>query len=172
MESITYLWSDGNVKIQHADRNGSGIVAEDFQLILNSPTILQCRDLTMDCPLFSFKDYSVLHNVKIIRVTYDIDPAHLAQFLEQPGVKPIVVMLHFDRANIDNVLDHFCKVFSSAVVPSPLKIVFDKCKDHLAEFLEINKTSGEKLEFKKGVSAGYERFSFKFYNYTLERSSI
>ncbi|KAI1691162.1 hypothetical protein DdX_22056 [Ditylenchus destructor] len=112
MESITYLWSDGNVKIQHADGNGSGIVAEDFQLILNSPTILQCRDLTMDCPLFSFNDHNVLYNVKVIRVTYfyDIDPAHFAQFLEQPGVKPVVVMLHFDRANIDNVLDLLCKV--------------------------------------------------------------
>ncbi|KAI1694704.1 hypothetical protein Ddc_21879 [Ditylenchus destructor] len=43
MESIAYLWRDGVIYIENARNDDSRIGAEDFPLILNSPTILQCR---------------------------------------------------------------------------------------------------------------------------------
>ncbi|KAI1690471.1 hypothetical protein DdX_22461 [Ditylenchus destructor] len=62
MESIAYLWRDRDIGIRHVlDQR---IVAEDFQPILNSPIILQCRKLDMDNAQFSFKDYKVLYTVK------------------------------------------------------------------------------------------------------------
>ncbi|KAI1694027.1 hypothetical protein DdX_20326 [Ditylenchus destructor] len=57
MESIAYLWRDGNINIENKQSYGGRIVAEDFQLVLNSPTILQCQNLCMDNAHFSFKDY-------------------------------------------------------------------------------------------------------------------
>ncbi|KAI1691611.1 hypothetical protein DdX_21765 [Ditylenchus destructor] len=63
MESITYLWRDRDTILLPVSNNHR-IVAEDFQPILNSPTILQCRMLDMHNAQFSFKDYKVLYTVK------------------------------------------------------------------------------------------------------------
>ncbi|KAI1694626.1 hypothetical protein Ddc_21947 [Ditylenchus destructor] len=179
MESIAYLWRDYEIEICNDDE--SRIVAEQFQPILDSPTILQCRLLKIDNAHFSFKDYKVLYSVKIIEMFYVgddyIEPNYWADFLEQPGVKPIV---SFDnnnnRANIDNLIDRLKEAFSSAVSPNSFKIVFAQSsiyKQPLTEFRETNKTTSEKLELKKGLPAEYqEDWLQDFDNYTLERSSI
>ncbi|KAI1712564.1 hypothetical protein Ddc_12355 [Ditylenchus destructor] len=159
MESISYLWRD--YKINIGDDDGTRIVAENFQLILNSPTILQCRQLDMDNAHFSFKDYKVLYNVKVMKLTYFdsefIDPNDWADFLEQPGNKPILVFYDIRRKFIDNLLVRLKKDFSSAVVPNAFKIVFLLYKyedeEPLTKFRDTNKASSETLELKKGLPA-------------------
>ncbi|KAI1699041.1 hypothetical protein DdX_17560 [Ditylenchus destructor] len=178
MEAIAFLWRDGDIKIRNAKEHGAPIVAEDFLPILNSATILQCRELKMYKAHFSFKDYKILYTVQVIRLIYEriyyerIDPTHIAQFLEHPGVKPVVCVVHNQRASIANVLDHLCKVFSSGVVSNPYKVVFSLYQDDLIKFRETNKTSGEKLELKKRIPIAYERIDLNYNDYTLERSSI
>ncbi|KAI1691999.1 hypothetical protein Ddc_23917 [Ditylenchus destructor] len=157
MESIAHLWCDRKISVWNG---GSGIVAEDIQLILDSPTILQCRYLFMHRAHFSFKDYKILYNAKIIEIYYEIDYPYKydhdywPQFLEQPGT------------------------FSSAVSPNAFKIVFAQNRKPLTEFRKTNETSGEKLELKKGLPTEYQNenldrfYNRKYFNYTLERSSI
>ncbi|KAI1690672.1 hypothetical protein Ddc_24797 [Ditylenchus destructor] len=178
MESITYLWRDGNISIWDIEGYGKRIGAEDFLPILNSPTILQCRDLEMINADFSFKNYKILYSVKVIEIDIrreDIDLNHLLGFLEQPGVKPVVALLSF-REYIDIILDRLSKVFSSATVPNAFKIVFSQYKTEppLTEFRETNKTSGEKLELKKALPVEYKRLLLQnhYEYYTLERSRI
>ncbi|KAI1702716.1 hypothetical protein Ddc_16944 [Ditylenchus destructor] len=109
MESIAHLWCDGKIIIW----NGStGIVAENFQLILDSPKIMQCRHLYMTRAQFSFKDYKLLYNAKIIENHYyndKTDPNYWPQFLEQTGMKPLVVLRGLHRESINTLLDHLCK---------------------------------------------------------------
>ncbi|KAI1702333.1 hypothetical protein DdX_15515 [Ditylenchus destructor] len=178
MESITYLWSDGRIEIWDIDGCGKRIAAEDFLPILNSPTILQCRELMMINADFSFKNYNVLYSVKVIEIdhtTGDIDANHYLDFLEKPGVKPVVALYDFSRRNVDNVLDLLSEDFSSATVPNAFKIVFERYKIYqpLTEFRETNNTSGEKLELKKGAPVEYQHRFFKDNKYwTLERAKI
>ncbi|KAI1698642.1 hypothetical protein Ddc_18991 [Ditylenchus destructor] len=181
MESIAYLWRDGTIYIWHAHENArnddSRISAEDFPLILNSPTILQCRILEMEHAHFSFKDYKVLYTVRVIDVDYDddeIDPNSWLQFLEQPGVKPVVVLRDVRRESVDNVLGCILKAFSSAVSPNAFKVVFAEIDEELTEFRETNKTSGEILELKKGLPVECQEEDMHEYknDCTLERSGI
>ncbi|KAI1692578.1 hypothetical protein Ddc_23530 [Ditylenchus destructor] len=196
MESISHLWCDRKINVW---KDGSKIVAEDFQLILNSPTILQCRYLYMENAHFSFKDYKVLYNAKIIENYYydnKTDSNYWPQFLEQPGVKPLVVLRDLYRNSINTVIDHLSKAqsnlfkpiplgigsgwgpavgswmaFSSAVSPNAFKIVFAENRKPLTEFRKTNETSGEKLELKKGLPIEYQdEYLNKYFNYTLERS--
>ncbi|KAI1693610.1 hypothetical protein Ddc_22660 [Ditylenchus destructor] len=124
MESITYLWRNGNITIQSL----TGIIgAEDFLSILNSPTILQCRILGMNNANFSFKDYKVLYTVEFICIYYfmmEIDLNSWQQFLEEPEGKPVVIFHHLSRHFIDNLFGKLSKAFSSAVSPNAFKIVF------------------------------------------------
>ncbi|KAI1715184.1 hypothetical protein Ddc_11114 [Ditylenchus destructor] len=181
MESIAYLWRNDKISVYNAgitipnDRN-TRIIAEDFQLILNSPTILQCRYLKMYKADFSFKDYKVLHTVNVLELHYDdkyeIDPRYCPEFLEQLGVKPVVAFLYLRRADIDKLLDRLSKAFCSAVLPNAFKIVFAYCNDPMTEFQETNTTSGEKLDLKKGLPVECQKYLGDHGNYTLERSSI
>ncbi|KAI1695376.1 hypothetical protein Ddc_21275 [Ditylenchus destructor] len=102
-------------------------------------------------------------------------PNYWLEFLEKPGVKPVVVFHYVYRENIDNLLDNISKTFSTAVMPNAFKIVFVQffSNEPLTEFQETNKISGEKLELKKGFPVEYqdERF-IEYHTYTLERSSI
>ncbi|KAI1697760.1 hypothetical protein Ddc_19541 [Ditylenchus destructor] len=97
---------------------------------------------------FSFKDYKLLYNAKIIENYYyndETDPDYWPQFLEQPGMKPLVVLRYLYRESINTLVDHLFKAFSSA----------------------------EKLELKKGLPTGYQNKYFNgYFNYTLERSRI
>ncbi|KAI1715176.1 hypothetical protein Ddc_11106 [Ditylenchus destructor] len=181
MESLTYLWRDGKIWICNAQKYDGRIVAEHFQLILNSPTILQCQTLGMQNAHFSFKDYKILYTVRVIKIFYygedeiDLWLPYWQQFLEQPGVKPVVVFHYLRRNNINRVLDQFSKAFSSAVSPNPFKIVLaENTKPlRLIEFRKTNKTSGENLELKKRLPIEYQTEYLELYdNYTLERSSI
>ncbi|KAI1703250.1 hypothetical protein Ddc_16635 [Ditylenchus destructor] len=120
MESIAYLWRDSNIFIRNEEfirnpelEDSNRIVAEDFQTILNSPTILQCRELNITNPYFPFKDYKVLYTVKVISVldSYgDFDLSYWQQFIEQPGVKPLVALHISGRGIIDNALDRLKEV--------------------------------------------------------------
>ncbi|KAI1695335.1 hypothetical protein DdX_19633 [Ditylenchus destructor] len=174
MESIAHLWRDGSISV--ANNDGSLIVAEDFQLILNSPTILQCRKLAMDNAHFSFKDYKVLYTVKVIETwcdNEDFGPNCWLEFLEQPGVKPIVALRCFGREYIDITLDRLKQAFFSAVVPNAYKVVFTQDDDSLSEFRETNTNANEILELKKGLPVEYQEEDLEdFDNYTLERSAI
>ncbi|KAI1693441.1 hypothetical protein DdX_20656 [Ditylenchus destructor] len=126
MESIAYLWRDGDIYIS-TDDDDNLIDAEDFQMILNSPTILKCRKLELYNARFSFKNYKVLYDVKIIETwcdNEDFGPNCWLEFLEQPGVKPIVSLRYFGREYIDIALDRLKKAFLSAVSPNAFKIVF------------------------------------------------
>ncbi|KAI1690531.1 hypothetical protein Ddc_24876 [Ditylenchus destructor] len=185
MESIAYLWSNGKIIIWNARSFGSRIVAEDFQPILNSPTILQCQTLSMTNAHFSFKDYKVLYTVKVIVTSYGyvrFDPSYWSKFLEEPGVKPLVVLSAARHEYINNILDRLCKAFSSAVLPNAFKMLFKFYGESLTifaenggpltEFRETNKTSGEILELKKGLPDEYQESFEDEYNYTLARSSI
>ncbi|KAI1701560.1 hypothetical protein DdX_16035 [Ditylenchus destructor] len=185
MESIAYLWREGDITIFKDTCAERIIVAEDFQLILNSPMILQCRELYTANAQFSFKDYKVLYSVKVIIIFYDeqenIDFNYWPQFLEQPGVKPIVVFRWLEPESVDDVLGHLSKAFSSAVSPNAFKIVFAEIEDEsdeeidepLTEFRKTNNTSGEILELKKGVPLECQSQWFTEENcFTLERSSI
>ncbi|KAI1695611.1 hypothetical protein DdX_19497 [Ditylenchus destructor] len=161
MESLTYLWRDYEISIR-------GILcridAERFQPILNSPTILQCRKLNMVNEHFSFKDFNVLYTVKVIEMFYndneniELWQQYLQQFLEQPGVKPILILRVPFWKNVDIFLNGLSKYFSSAVVPNAFKVVFVRASYQapLTEFSETNKTSGEKLELKKGLPTEYQ----------------
>ncbi|KAI1696938.1 hypothetical protein DdX_18784 [Ditylenchus destructor] len=94
------------------------------------------------------------------------------EFLEQPGVKPIVSLRYFGREYIDNALDRLKEAFSSAVSPNAFKIIFVQVNDPLPIFREANKNSNEELELKKGLPVEYqEEYLENFDNYTLERSS-
>ncbi|KAI1690457.1 hypothetical protein Ddc_24930 [Ditylenchus destructor] len=184
MESMTHLWRDGEISIRNDDSHSDQTRAEDFQLILNSPTILQCRVLYMKDAQFSLKDYEVFYTVNVIVINYfcrDVANDYWPDFLEQPGVKPVVVLSYFSRRNIENLLDRLSKAFSSAVLPNAFKIVFGQSSfdEPLIEFREENKTSAEILELKKGIpmelQAEYRAFHsyFEGYDcYTLKRSSI
>ncbi|KAI1700413.1 hypothetical protein Ddc_18095 [Ditylenchus destructor] len=180
MESMSYLWRDHCLIIGKDDE--SRIVAEDFQLILNSPTILQCRILTMYDAYFSFKDYKVLNTVNVFEIYYDgaddIGLNHWQQFLEQPGAKPVVALSGLRREIIDNALDRLKQAFSSAVSPNAYKIAFVRVNEPLTEFGETNKNSGEVLELKRELPVEYpeecaEDFNHPdFDHYTLQRSSV
>ncbi|KAI1697639.1 hypothetical protein DdX_18386 [Ditylenchus destructor] len=176
MESISHLWREGKVSIWNAG-NRRILADTDFQLILNSPTILNCQYLSMDAAQFSFKDYKILYTMNMIEIVYrdgHIDSNSWPEFLEQPAVKPVVVLHNAPREYVTNILDRLCKAFSSAVVPNPFKLVFSIREEDeaLTEFREVNKTSAEKLELKKGIPSGYERLGFSYNKYTLERSTI
>ncbi|KAI1708989.1 hypothetical protein Ddc_14074 [Ditylenchus destructor] len=179
MESIAHLWCDRKIDVWKWDGIGIICVLNDFQLILDSPTILQCRHLSMGYAHFSFKDYRVLYNAKIIENYYgneETDPNYWPQFLDQPGVKPLVVLRYFSRKNINALIDHLSKTFSSAVLPNAFKIVFTETSDPLIEFRKTNNASAEKLELKRGLPTEYQdddnKFLDRYINYTLERSSI
>ncbi|KAI1690995.1 hypothetical protein DdX_22169 [Ditylenchus destructor] len=182
MESIAYLWRDGKICIWNAKSDGSRIVDNDFQLILNSPTILQCRDLYMENAHFSFKDYKVLYSVKVIEVYYnekdeeEIDLNSWPEFLEQPGVKPVVVLHYYHRENIAFIIDRLSQPFSSAVLPNGFKVVFSQRNEPLeplTQFRETNKTLGEILELKKVLPTEYQPEHLKGHEcYTLERSRV
>ncbi|KAI1698176.1 hypothetical protein Ddc_19270 [Ditylenchus destructor] len=194
MESISYLWRNGEIHVKNGRRAVSKIIAQNFQSILNSPTILQCRELYMNNVQFSFKDYQVLYTPRLIQIYYgnkNIDPNSWLEFLEQPGVKPLVVLRHLHRDSVNNVLDQLFKAFSSAVSPNAFKIVFVQEDDPLTVFLETiktsvpnedpltklqktNKTSGEILELKKGLLVEYQTAHLKGFDIysTLERSII
>ncbi|KAI1695375.1 hypothetical protein Ddc_21274 [Ditylenchus destructor] len=180
MESIAYLWRDHQIDIGNSERSVK-IGAVDFLLILNSPTILQCQYLFMNRAHFPFKYYKVLYTMKEIDMTYDeedsdIDPSYWPEFLEQPGVKPIVNLNHLNHGNFVEMLNLLSKAFSSAIEPNAYKIVFSPLsnKHSFIEFREMNKTSGEKLELKKKCSVYnlYDGRSHENVRYTLERSSI
>ncbi|KAI1710929.1 hypothetical protein Ddc_13191 [Ditylenchus destructor] len=187
MESITYLWRDYDIWIRHADRWNGRIRAKDFHLILNSPTIMKCKNLFMVNARFSFENYKVLYTVENIAIQYgekdgyyyptdtegDDDDNCLPQFLEQPEVKPVVILRYEQRE----------QAFSSATVPNTFKIVFAQCKDPLTEFRETNNVSGEKLELHKGSPEEYLDDDIRIQPhdndeedddvyYILERSSI
>ncbi|KAI1693409.1 hypothetical protein Ddc_22848 [Ditylenchus destructor] len=176
IESIAHIWRNSKISIYTCE-HGRLISAKDFQPILNSPAILQCQLLVLINAQFLFQDYKVLYTVKVIQIRYhnedDIDLNYWQQFLEQPGVKPVVVLHDFRREKIDNLLDKLSKAFSSAVLPNAFKIVFSLRDEPLTEFREVNKNSGEKLELKKGLPIEYQvKYLDKWNNYTLERSSI
>ncbi|KAI1698174.1 hypothetical protein Ddc_19268 [Ditylenchus destructor] len=175
MESIAYIWRDGEISIY--TREYGRLSAEDFQPILNSPAILQCQLLMMINAQFSFQDYKVLYAVKVIQIRYrngdDIDLNYWQQFLEQPGIKPVVALHNFRREKIDNLVDRLKEAFSSAISPNAFKTVFSQDDVPLTEFREVNKNSGEILELKKGLPIEYQvEYLDKWNNYTLERSSI
>ncbi|KAI1692220.1 hypothetical protein DdX_21378 [Ditylenchus destructor] len=110
-------------------------------------------------------------SVKVFEIHYcndDIDPDSWLQFLDQPGVKPVVV-LRLSHREVGNVLNRFVKSFSSAVSKNAFKIVFAGLDEELTEFREANNISGEKLGLKKGLQTNYY---YQRYNYTLERSSV
>ncbi|KAI1690645.1 hypothetical protein Ddc_24810 [Ditylenchus destructor] len=174
MESIAYLWNDGIINI---------FDTEDFQEILNSPTILQCGTLRLHDAHFSFKTYKVLYTVKVFYVLHythgiGIDPNYWLEFLSQPLVKPVVFLQEYGRKNVLNMIDCLSKAFSVAVSPNAFKIVFEyNCcdEDPVTEFQKMNKTSGEKLELKEGLPLECQAVDFDgedTYKYTLERSSI
>ncbi|KAI1698128.1 hypothetical protein Ddc_19288 [Ditylenchus destructor] len=180
MESISYLWRDGEIFISNERSHQTG--AQDLQPILNSPTILQCRLLKMCNPYFLFKDYKVLYTVKIIEIDYnkeEIYPSSWLEFFGQPGAKPVVVLRELYRDSIESLLNHLSKAFLSSVSPNAYKIVFvqplfNPCWDDvipLIEFRETNSTSGEILELKKGCPAEIKRECLVHIN-TLERSRI
>ncbi|KAI1702334.1 hypothetical protein DdX_15516 [Ditylenchus destructor] len=75
----------------------------------------------------------------------DIDANHYLDFLQKPGVKPVVALFDSSRHHVDNVLDLLSKVFSSATVPNAFKIVFRNYKScqPLTEFRETNKTKAK-----------------------------
>ncbi|KAI1690503.1 hypothetical protein DdX_22445 [Ditylenchus destructor] len=179
MESIAYLWRDGDISVLNVRNDESRIVAEDFQPILNSPTVLQCQNLLLENANFLCKDYKALYTAKVIVIDYcddgNIDPNYLPDFLEQPGVKPIVAFLYLYRENVVNVLDRLKEDFSASVLPNAFKIVFvQQAEDEpLTEFRETNNTSGEKLELKKGLPVEYQKkYLINFDSYTLERSTV
>ncbi|KAI1702586.1 hypothetical protein Ddc_16987 [Ditylenchus destructor] len=182
MESISYLWRDGEMTLSGWEDNTS---LQNLLPILNSPTILQCRKVKMNFVQFSFKDYKVLYSVKFIDVWYffqDFDQNCWPQFLEQPGIKPVVVLHYLERVHIEKMFKLFSKAFSSAVLPNAFKIVFlpfgREENESLTEFRQTNKTSGEKLELSKGISEDVSSICCdeddleSVYLYTLERSSI
>ncbi|KAI1700856.1 hypothetical protein Ddc_17904 [Ditylenchus destructor] len=189
MESIAYLWRDGTICILPktytcAKDFGSQIVAEDFQPILSSPTILQCRNLQMYNAHFSFKDYKVLYTVKVFEMLYypyddheyddALDSNCWPEFLDRPGVKPVVVLHSFPYRNVVTVLNRLTKAFSSAVSPNAFKVVFEyECDDQITEFRTTNMTSGEKLELKTEIPLECHAVDFdNDYYCTIERSSI
>ncbi|KAI1693703.1 hypothetical protein DdX_20514 [Ditylenchus destructor] len=174
MESIAHLWRDGNIDLRHGNY-GRQIVAEDFQLILSSPTILRCRKLVLTNAQFSFKDYKVFYALKDIENWYgngDVSCNSWLKFLEQAGVKPTVVFRCVRREVIDIFSDRLSKVFSSAVSPNTFKIVFVDLYEELSEFRETNNTLGEILELKKRLPVECQNRNLKYNNYTLERSRI
>ncbi|KAI1700776.1 hypothetical protein Ddc_17939 [Ditylenchus destructor] len=180
LESMSYLWRDHYFFIGKGDE--SRIVAEDIQLILNSPTILQCRFLWMMNAHFSLKDYKVLNTVNVFQIDYDgaddIDLNHCLEFLEQPGAKPVVALSGLRREIIDNALDRLKQAFSSAVSPNAYQIAFVQVDKPLTEFRETNKTSREVLELKKGLPVEYPEEYAEYFNpwdfdpYTLKRSNV
>ncbi|KAI1710451.1 hypothetical protein Ddc_13396 [Ditylenchus destructor] len=184
IESISYIWRDGNIEIRNAGEYGSRIVAEDFQPILNSPTILQCRLLKMENAYFLFKDFKVLYTVNVIEINYfgedEIDLRHQCwpQFFEHPGLKPLVVFSYlrgFTCENFKNLQDQLSKAFSSAVSSNVFKIVFALLPNDepLIEFRNTNKVSGDKLELRKGFPTEYQPENLdEDCCYILECSSI
>ncbi|KAI1698916.1 hypothetical protein DdX_17637 [Ditylenchus destructor] len=182
MESIAYLWRDGEIRIVNDSGFGFRFGAEDFRPILNSPTILKCQRLFLYNALFPFKDHSVLYSVKVIYLRYDtyihdkhdIDlwQQYWQQFLEQPGVKPVVAFDDLSLRKIDSLLKRLFKTFSSAVSPNPFKIVFSQMGGTLPEFRETNNASSEIFELKEGLPAEIQNQHFLRSNYTLERSNV
>ncbi|KAI1697348.1 hypothetical protein DdX_18542 [Ditylenchus destructor] len=168
LESITYLWRDGNIGIWNVIRPFDiRIVAEDFQPILNSSTILKCQNyLYLNNAHISFRDYKILYSVNQIVIDYEsekINPHYLPEFLEQPGVKPVIVLNRLHPESINSVLNQLSKTFSSAVSPNAFTIRFSQCDKSLTEFREVNYKSREKLQLKKKDSEK---------DYTLERCSL
>ncbi|KAI1704215.1 hypothetical protein Ddc_16253 [Ditylenchus destructor] len=162
LESTAYLWREGKVRIWNAEGYTNRIVAKDFQPILNSPTILQCRELEMSNPFFPSKDYKVLYTVKVIENRYYCEKEtalllqNWQQFLEQPGVKPIVVFRYLCHDDSDYFLNRIFKAFTSATSPNAFKLVLFQSDKRRTEFREINKISGEILELKNGVPVEYK----------------
>ncbi|KAI1702200.1 hypothetical protein DdX_15615 [Ditylenchus destructor] len=95
MESIARLRRNGKIWIY---QKYGRLRAEDFQTILDSPTILQSRVLWIDNPHFSFKDYKILYTVNVIEIRHkndkyiDLWQQYWQQFLDQPGIKPVVII--------------------------------------------------------------------------------
>ncbi|KAI1698175.1 hypothetical protein Ddc_19269 [Ditylenchus destructor] len=177
MESISYLWRHAKIYIRDAHHRQIGV--KDFRLIFNSPTILQCRELQMCHPHFSFKEYKVLNTVNIIKIYYHYEDEtglwlqYWHQFLEQPGPKPIVVFRYLCREDSDNFINRLSKDFISGTSPNAFKIVFFEKDEPRTEFRETNKTSAEILELKEGFSVEYKNeWLYGCKIYTLERSSI
>ncbi|KAI1698903.1 hypothetical protein Ddc_18848 [Ditylenchus destructor] len=79
-----------------------------MQPILNSPTILQCRNLEMYNAHFSFKNYKVLYTLNTIETWYSYRdaPNNWTEFLEQPGIKPLIVLRNARLAIITNMIDY------------------------------------------------------------------
>ncbi|KAI1695574.1 hypothetical protein DdX_19512 [Ditylenchus destructor] len=118
MESIANLWRDGKISVWNGRHDGSRIVAEDFQSILNSPTILKCQNLYMGKAHFSFKDYKVLYAVNVIDASnsyVDTDPENghwqkcWLEFLEEPEMKPVILIRQLHREILRTLLDRLSK---------------------------------------------------------------
>ncbi|KAI1707244.1 hypothetical protein Ddc_14944 [Ditylenchus destructor] len=181
LESLAYLWRDGSIWIENDSTNM--IRAEDIPLILNSPTILQCRQLHMTYAHFSFKNYQILYTVKVFKILYpyeddygddDIDSNYWPEFLDQPGAKPVVVLNHFPPTKVVDMLDRLSKAFHSAISPNAFKVVIEyEFEGQITEFRETNNISREKLELKAEIPLECQEVIFDYdYYCTLERSSI
>ncbi|KAI1710930.1 hypothetical protein Ddc_13192 [Ditylenchus destructor] len=113
MESVSYLWRDHKITIWNVEKYGK-TRPEVFQSILNSRTILQCQELNMGNAYFPFKYYKVLYTMNVIEIRHhenEIDDQNYwQQFLEQPGVKPLVVFRYFNLESVNNLLDRLFKV--------------------------------------------------------------
>ncbi|KAI1707735.1 hypothetical protein DdX_12290 [Ditylenchus destructor] len=173
MESIAHLWREHTIYLNRDKHNANAL-----KPILNSPTLLQCAYLRMNCILFPLQDYKVLYFAKVIGIEY-YDPTNyypaLSEYwlsiLEQPGDKPLVIVYCICAESIIDVLNRLREAFSSAVVPNAFKIGFITDNESLTECRETNETCAEKLEFKKGLPAEYRGAHLRK-GYTVERSSI
>ncbi|KAI1699306.1 serpentine type 7TM GPCR chemoreceptor srd domain-containing protein [Ditylenchus destructor] len=144
-------------------------------LFLFSPSVqflyrylILCRDwkpsyrlyMGLCSPVYLFLlSFSILHNSGTVFVSRTFNAVYRDYiFSDNP-------------ANVDLL---FLGDFSSAVSQNAFKIVFAGLDEELTEFRETNKTSGEKLELKKGLPTEYQSRK-KYLNersYTLERFSI
>lgn len=103
LESVSYLWRNGDI---HLASQRSFV---DFQLVLKLPTILRCRNLYMEYANVSLKKFKVLYTVKMIETCHGNSTFWL-EFLEQPGVKPLIVVRGEFREEITDTLDVLCEV--------------------------------------------------------------
>ncbi|KAI1702641.1 hypothetical protein Ddc_16967 [Ditylenchus destructor] len=181
LESLTHLWRDGKIIIR-SNVIMENIDANAFQLILNSPTILQCKHLYFAAqPNFPLRNHTVFYSVDIFQVILGglpLDNEHWLNFFEgskADGSKPLIVLAcRDDNDQILELIDFIAQAFSRAVSPCAFKVVLNTLKWNglgrppLTPFQKENHLTGEILEVRHDYSEEVPIWD----PYTLERFSI
>ncbi|KAI1712888.1 hypothetical protein Ddc_12232 [Ditylenchus destructor] len=189
LESLTHLWRDRVITIKPMEMQV--IFAESIRHILDSPTILKCKQLEIEDPDLPLSNYPVLYSADVFHVFCNriLKPENWKFFegSRADGGKPLFFLtLWINHSDVEPVVitNYKYQVFPQADSPCAFKMVVKlRLVGELLPFSIQNTSTQEVLELKEDysdvsldislVDVMWEQLFDNFSTYyTLERSIV